>query len=143
MLKVRRDRECRVCYYSLTKNTPGFRCIITKIVHAQIVLSMTATQFTAMLQQKYRAAVAAAAGVDISLVSIQGFFSITSPPSGRRLLSHRGEWDPRAVDVHTLIHRSEMVELNHLDMHLSNHGLPASRSVKVSLQEEVVQTFRH
>ena len=121
----------------------GFRCVITKIVHAQIVLSMTATQFTTLLQQKYRAAVAAAAGVDISLVSIQGFFSITSPPSGRRLLGHRGEWDPRAVDVHTLIHRSEMVELNQLNMHLSNHGLPTSRSVRVSLQEEVVQTFRH
>ena len=123
---------------------PGFRCIITKIVHAQIVLAMTAAQFNAALQQRYKAAVAAAAGLDISLVQIQGFFSITSPPTGRRLLGHRrGEWETRAVEVHTLIQRSEMITLKDLDSHLTSQGLPASRSVKVSLQSEVVQTFRH
>ena len=123
---------------------PGFRCIITKIVHAQIVLAMTAAQFNTALQQRYKAAVAAAAGIDVSLVQIQGFFSITSPPSGRRLLGHRrGEWESRAVEVHTLIQQSEMITLTDLDSHLASNGLPASRSVKVSLQSEVVQTFRH
>jgi hypothetical protein len=123
---------------------PGYECIITKIVHATVVISMTQEQFTPDVQAQYRAAIAAAAGIDASLVSIQGVFSIISPPSGRRLLSHsRGTpWEDRAIEVHTLIHKTSMVELSDLDTHLSQQGLPPSRGVTLTLHEEVVQSFR-
>jgi hypothetical protein len=87
---------------------------------------------------------AAAAGIDISLVSIQGIFAITTPPTGRRLLSHRrgAPWDARAVEVHTLIHKTTMVDLSDLDTHLSHQGLPPNRGVTMALHEEVLQSYR-
>ena len=123
----------------------GYQCILTKVVHAEVVISMSADQFTPSVQAQYRAAIAAAAGIDISLVSIQGVFTVTSPPSGRRLLSHRRgtPWDSKAISIHTLIHQTHMVEFNNLDAHLSNQGLPPHRSVRVTLQDEVVQTYSH
>ena len=121
---------------------PGYQCIITKIVHAQEMLAMTAAQFAAV-QSKYIAAVAAAAGVSIDLVSVQGVFSTNSPPSGRRLLGHRGEWNSAAVDVHTLIHVSELKSLANLNVYLRTQGLPPHRGVQVSLHQEVVQTYRN
>jgi hypothetical protein len=127
----------------LTSFIPGYRCIITKVVHVQIVLSMTAAQFSAN-QEHYRAAVAAAAQVDLSMVSIQGWFTVSNPPLGRRLLSHRrGAWDSRAVEIHTVIHQSHMVRLTDLDSHLKNHGLPRSQSTSLTMHSEVVQTYRH
>jgi hypothetical protein len=123
---------------------PGYQCIITKVVHASVVISMSQDQFTPSVQAQYRAAIAAAAGIDISLVSIQGFFSIASPPSGRRLLSHRRgtPWESRAIEVHTLIRQTHMVELTNLDAHLSDQGLPPHRGVTMTLQDEIVQSYR-
>jgi len=121
---------------------PGYQCIITKVVHAQVMLAMTAAQF-ALVQSKYIAAVAAAAGVSVNLVSVQGVFSTNSPPSGRRLLGHKGEWNSAAVDVHTLIHVSELRSLSNLNMHLRTQGLEPHRGVQVSLHSEVVQTYRN
>lgn len=123
---------------------PGYECIITKVVHATVVISMSQEQFTPDVQAQYRAAIAAAAGIDVSLVSIQGIFTVSSPPSGRRLLSHRRgtPWDERAISVHTLIHQTHMVELSNLDAHLSDQGLPPHRAVTITLQEEVVQSYR-
>ena len=123
---------------------PGYQCVITKVVHAAVVISMSPDQFTPEVQAQYRAAIAASAGIDISLVSIQGFFTVPSPPSGRRLLSHRRgtPWDSRAIEVHTLIHQTHMVELTNLNEHLSNQGLPPHRGVTMTLQEEVVQSYR-
>jgi hypothetical protein len=123
----------------------GYQCILTKVVHAEVVISMSADQFTPAVQAQYRAAIAAAAGIDISLVSIQGVFTVTSPPSGRRLLSHRRgtPWDSKAISIHTLIHQTHMVEFNNLDAYLGNQGLPPHRSMRVTLQDEVVQTYSH
>ena len=123
----------------------GYQCIITKIVHAQVVLAMSYLAFTSnpAMQSKYISAVAAAAGVTTNQVSIQGIFSVNSPPSGRRLLEHRrGEWNPSAVDVHTLIHVSDLADLSSLNIHLRKRGLPPHRGVTVSLHEEVVQSFQ-
>jgi len=123
---------------------PGYQCILTKVVHAAVVISMTQEQFTPEVQAQYRAAIAASAGIDVSLVTIQGVFSVSSPPQGRRLLSHRRgtPWQDRAIEVHTLIHQTHMVELSNLDAHLSDQGLPPHRSVTITLQEEVVQSYR-
>jgi hypothetical protein len=123
---------------------PGYQCIITKVVHASVVIAMSPDQFTPAIQAQYRAAIAAAAGIDVSLVSIQGFFTVSSPPSGRRLLSHRRgtPWESRAIEVHTLIHQTHMVELSNLDTHLNNQGLPPHRGVTMTLKEEVVQSYR-
>ena len=121
---------------------PGYQCVITKIVHAQVMLAMTVAQFQAV-QSKYIAAVAAAAGVSVNLVSVQGVFSTYSPPSGRRLLGHKGEWNSAAVDVHTLIHVSELRSLSNLNMHLRTQGLGPHRGVQVSLHQEIVQTYRN
>ena len=126
---------------------PGYRCVITKVVHAQVVLQMSATTFKSspLLQSKYIAAIAAAANVDPSLVTIQGVFSVNTPPTGRRLLNHRrgSPWEPKAIEIHTLIHQGHMIELNDLDAHLFDHGLPPHRSVIIAMHDEVVQTYRH
>jgi hypothetical protein len=123
---------------------PGYECIITKVVHATVIISMSQEQFTPSVQAQYRAAIAASAGIDVSLVSIQGIFSITTPPTGRRLLSHRrgAPWDARAVEVHTLIRKTTMVDLSDLDTHLSHQGLPPNRGVTMALHEEVLQSYR-
>ena len=106
--------------------------------------TLSQEQFTAEVQAQYRAAIAASAGIDVSLVSIQGIFSITTPPTGRRLLSHRrgAPWDARAVEVHTIIHKTTMVDLSDLDTHLSHQGLPPNRGVTMALHEEVLQSYR-
>lgn len=124
---------------------PGYQCIITKVVHAEVVLQMSVDAFTADLRQKYIAAIAAAAGVDVSLVTIRNVFSVSLPPSGRRLLSLRRNegWDSTAISIHTVIHQAHLVELQNLDSHLTDQGLPPHHSAHVVLQEEVVQTFRN
>lgn len=121
---------------------PGYRCIITKVVHCSIVLDMRYQDFIRM-QASYKQAIAAAAGVDVSLVSIQGAFSVNSGPIGRRLLGFKGSWESKAVEVHTLIHQAQMLHIADLDTHLHNHGLPPHRSIHLSLQSQVVQTYRH
>ena len=123
---------------------PGYRCIITKIVHAQVILNMQYSAFSgsAVLQSKYIAAIAAAAGVSTSQVSIQGIFTYTAPPSGRRLLSYGASWNSAAIDIHTLIHIPELCDLATLNDHLAAHGLPSHRGVSVSLHNEVIQTYR-
>ena len=125
---------------------PGYRCIITKIVHAQIILNMQYADFSgsSVLQQRYIAAVAAAAGVSVSQVSIQGIFTYTAPPGGRRLLAYGrrvNNWN--AVDIHTLIRIPELCDLANLNEHLKIHGLPTHRGVSVSLHNEVIQTYRN
>jgi hypothetical protein len=105
---------------------------------------MSQDQFTPSIQAQYRAVIAAAAGIDVSLVPIQGFFSIASPPSGRRLLSHRRgtPWESLAIEVHTLTRRTHMVELMNLNTHLSDQGLPQHSGVTMTLQDEIVQSYR-
>ena len=128
---------------------PGYQCIITKVVHAQIVLQISASTFaqSKALQTQYVDAIATAAGVSPSLVSIQGFFSVSSPPAGRRLLSHRrtkdSRWSAAAVDVHTIIRMQELTELHNLNKHLTERGLPPHRGITLSLHHEVVQTYKH
>ena len=124
---------------------PGYRCIITKIVHAQVILNIQYADFSgsSLLQSKYIAAIAAAAGVSTSQVSIQGIFTYTAPPSGRRLLTYGSRWNNAAVDIHTLIRIPELCDLDTLNDHLAAHGLPSHRGVSVSLHNEVIQTYRN
>jgi hypothetical protein len=126
---------------------PGYQCIITKVVHASVILQISAERFRmdTQLQTNYANAIAASAGVDPSLVTIQGIFSVNAPPTGRRLLSHRRgtPWQFHAVEIHTLIHHTELIELVDLDAHLETQGLPPHHSLSMSLQEEVVQSYRN
>ena len=127
---------------------PGYRCIITKVVHAQVVLQMSASTFASSptLQQQYINAIATAAGVSPSLVSIQGYFTVNNPSSRRRMLSYRRNktpWNNAAVDVHTLIRIEELTDLHDLNLHLAKQGLPPHLGVRVSLHHEVVQSYRH
>lgn len=122
---------------------PGYQCIITKVVHAEVVLQMSIAAFTPDLQAKYLAAIAAAAGVSVNLVSLQSVFSTTVNPTGRRLLGmRRGAWESSGIEIHTLIHQGHLVQLTDLDTHLTDQGLPAHHSASVTLHDEVVQTFR-
>jgi len=131
---------------SQCKCGPGYQCIITKVVHASVVLQISADRFRmdTQLQKNYANAIAASAGVDPSLVSIQGIFSVNAPPTGRRLLSHRrgSPWQFQAVEIHTLIHQPMLMELVDLDSHLELQGLPPHHSLSMSLHEEIVQSYR-
>ena len=123
---------------------PGYRCIITKVVHAEVVLNMLQSQFNGNTEQLYKAAVAAAAGVPVSQVSIQGVFSVTTPPSGRRLLAQRKRrWSDVAVEVHTIIRMDRLADLATLNTQLKKRGIPPHRGVRVSLHQEVVEALPH
>jgi hypothetical protein len=113
----------------------GFRCDVTKVVHAEVTLPITIADFEP-LRQAYINAVAAAAGVDPSQVFI---VSVTAKaPTGRRLLSV-GEF----AEVHTSIYGSKHIAkpaaaLLTLQRHLVVRGLPPHESnMYVALHHEV------
>jgi hypothetical protein len=113
----------------------GFRCDVTKVVHAEVTLPITIADFEP-LRQAYINAVAAAAGVEPSQVIIVSVTSKT--PTGRRLLS-MGEF----AEVHTSIYGSKHIAkptlaLLTLQRHLKVRGLPRHESdLKVVLHNEV------
>ena len=118
----------------------GYRCEVTKVVHAEITLPITIVDFEA-LRQAYINAVAAAAGVDPSQVVI---VSVTTKiPTGRRLLSVR-----EFTEVHTSIYGSKHVSqpllaLVTLQRHLVIRGLPKHESnVKITLHKEVTHSMK-
>jgi len=113
----------------------GFRCDVTKVVHAEVTLPITIADFEP-LRQAYINAVAAAAGVDPSQVII---VSVTAKaPTGRRLRSV-GEF----AEVHTSIYGSKHIAkpaaaLLTLQRHLVVRGLPPHESnMHVALHHEV------
>lgn len=117
----------------------GYSCTTSQVVHAEITLPLTIQDFEA-LRTAYIAAVAAAAGVDVSQVII---VSVTTAPGGgvRRLLSADGFITH--VEIHTSIIDSRHTSAPHkalvtLDTHLVRNGLPTqSRELRVSLHSEV------
>jgi hypothetical protein len=118
----------------------GYKCTVTKVVHAEVTLPVSAAAF-AQLQTAYIAAVAAAAGVDISKLVI---VSITpAAGGGRRLLSADAY-----VEIHTSIYGSRHAAKPHmalasLDEHLASRGLPAMvSSPRVSLHQEIQHSVK-
>jgi hypothetical protein len=117
----------------------GYKCQITKVVHAEVTLPISVSEF-ATLQSAYRLAVAAAAGVDPSQIVIVSVTSV-SPSGNRRLLSDR-----TFTEVHTSIYNSKYNASPHkalvtLNTHLARAGLQHS-GVRVTLHEEVQKANR-
>jgi hypothetical protein len=120
---------------------PGYRCIIAKVVHAEIVLQLTAAQFTESVRAKYIAAIALSAGVDVSKVTIVSVQQVSLPGSGsgvRRLLSA----GVQALEVHTSIYEAPTEKLSDLNGHLNRQGLPSYHEVRISVHSEVVDSVR-
>ena len=117
----------------------GYKCQVTKVVHAEVTLPVSVAEFAA-LQQAYRLAVAAAAGVDPSQVVIVSVTSV-SPSGNRRLLSDR-----TFTEVHTSIYNSKHIASPHkalvtLNAHLARTGMQHA-GVRVSLHSEVQKATR-
>jgi hypothetical protein len=119
---------------------PGYRCIIAKVVHAEIVLQMTESQFTETVRAKYLAAIAASAGVDVSKVTIVSVqqVSVTGAGGLRRLLT----FGNTALEVHTSIYEAPTESLSDLNGHLNRQGLPSYHEVRIFVQNEVVDSVR-
>jgi hypothetical protein len=118
--------------------TPGYRCIIAKVVHAEIVLQMTEAQFTDIVRAKYIAAIALAPGVDISKVTIVSVQQVSLAGSLRRLLG----LGTQALEVHTSIYEAPTESLSDLNGHLTRQGLPSYHDVRIFVQNEVVDSVR-
>jgi hypothetical protein len=118
----------------------GYKCEVTKVVHAEVTLPISVIDFEA-LRQAYIEAVAAAAGVDPSQVVIVSVTSST--PGGRRLLSAR-----EYAEVHTSIYGSRHIAQPHLALvtlqrHLEIRGLPRHESnLKITLHHEVSHSIK-
>jgi len=118
----------------------GYKCEVTKVVHAEVTLPISVVDFEA-LRQSYIAAVAAAAGVDPSQVVIVSVTS--SSPGGRRLLATR-----EYAEIHTSIYGSRHVAQPHmalatLQQHLQIRGLPNHESnVKITLHHEISHSIK-
>ena len=119
---------------------PGYRCIIAKVVHAEIVLQMTEAQFTDTVRAKYLAAIAASAGVDVSKVAIVSVqqVSVTGAGGLRRLLG----FGTMALEVHTSIYEAPTESLSDLNGHLNRQGLPSYHEVRIFVHNEVVDSVR-
>ena len=115
----------------------GYKCVVVKVVHAEIVLPMTAAQFDAEMQARYIAALALAAGVsinDIHVVSVQS----VSLNNGRRLM----EWGQEGIEVHTSIYQSKHDDIADLNAHLLSHGLPTHRGIRIKIHSEIVHAIK-
>jgi hypothetical protein len=118
----------------------GYKCEVTKVVHAEVTLPISVVDFEA-LRQAYINAVAAAAGVDPSQVIIVSVTS--SSPGGRRLLANR-----QFAEVHTSIYGSKhianpLMAVATLQRHLKIRGLPRHESnIKVTLHHEVSHSMK-
>jgi hypothetical protein len=117
--------------------TAGYRCLMVKVVHCEVLLPMAASSFTADVQAAYIIAIALAAGVDPSSVHIVAIQQVTLG-GGRRLL----ELGNIAVEVHTSIYKAHGDVLNDLNHHLESLGLPSHRGVRISIHKEVVSSIR-
>ena len=114
---------------------PGYKCTFENVVHAEIVLPMTPEEFAAQ-QAEYIAAVAAAAGVDVSQITI---VSVTTASGGGR---RSGAW----VEVHTSIrgaHKSRraLSALKSIDTYLKPYGLRAV-TAKISIHHQVISSTK-
>jgi len=98
----------------------GYQCSYTKTITATVTLNSTATDFNADVggvKTAFIAAVAAAAGVPISKVTILG---VAAKTSGRRLLSlFAGPSTDESIVVRAKVHGA--THLRELDTHLSRH----------------------
>ena len=115
----------------------GYRCLMVKVVHCEVVLPIAASAFTAEMQAAYIQAIALAAGVDPSSVHIIAVQQVTLG-GGRRLLEHGHV----AVEVHTSIYKARSDALNDLNHHLESLGLPSHRGIRISIHKEVVSSIR-
>lgn len=129
------------------KCAPGFKCELTKVVHAEVILPFTQSTFTPAIQQIYKEAVALAAGVDVSQVNIISISEIQfGTQRRRRNLLGQDELSPTDVqpvlDVHTSIYNSVRTDMDDLNTHLMSKGLPAHKGVKVTMHKEVVTSYK-
>ena len=115
----------------------GYKCVVVKVVHAEIVLPIAASAFDDAMRAQYIQALALAAGVsvnDVHIVSVQQ----VSLSGGRRLL----EFGADAIEIHTSIYKAQREDIADLNAHLMSHGLPAHRGIKVTIHSEIVNTIR-
>jgi hypothetical protein len=116
---------------------PGYSCMIVMVLHAEILLPIVRSEFTAEMQARYIAAIAIASGVSVDRVRIISISEVTSG-AGRRLLG----FNSNAVEVHTSIYDSLNDKISDLNAHLQRNGLPAHRGIRISMHKEVVSSYK-
>lgn len=136
------------------KCAPGFKCELTKVVHAEVILPFTITTFTPELQLAYKEAVALAAGVNVSHVTIIAVSEVQYTPGGgrRRMLSVNVADKPSQYDkykalrhgleIHTSIYNTVRSDVANLNEHLNKKGLPQHEGVRVTLHKEVITSYK-
>lgn len=112
----------------------GYKCEVTKVIHAEVTLPITVQDFDAMRQQ-YILAVAAAAGVDPSQVIIVSVTPSSGPTRRRRLMSNK-----YYIEVHTSVYKTKDVQLKSLQLHLKRRGLPPHHDLNIEIHREVVSS---
>jgi hypothetical protein len=120
---------------------PGYRCEVSTVVHAEVVLPITIVDFEA-LREQYIQAVALAAGVDPSQVITVSVVAAGSSRRRRLLALHR------FTEIHTSIYNSKYNDKPHLALrtlqkHLAEKGLPPHQpDIHVTLHKEVLRATK-
>jgi hypothetical protein len=134
------------------KCMPGFMCELVKVSHVELVMPISLQAFTAEMQRAYIQAIAAAAGVDPSKVSIISLSEITVAKGGnsRRMLGlfnthlvNRNKPEPQHhVDV-VVTHADAGPHMSDLGFHptLVRHG--DSVSIALDIHASVREIHQH
>ena len=103
---------------------PGYTCTYTKAVRVNITLPLTQAQFE-LVRAQFLQAVADAAGVLVSQVSVIGLSLLTPQNATRRRIL----WDgPADVEIETHVDGVELVQPQRIRQRLLLHGLHARRT---------------
>jgi hypothetical protein len=115
----------------------GYKCIYTRVVHVEITLPMSLTQFNAEMQSRYMLAIALATGVDVSQVRIVSIQQV-SLTGGRRLLH-----DADGIEIHASLYNApQEAKIMDLDKNLNGLGLPAHHAYHMSVHMEVIDSIK-
>jgi hypothetical protein len=113
---------------------PGWVCTYTRGVRVNVTLPLTTSQF-ALVRDQFLQAIAIAAGVDVSQVSIVGLVLLGPPGQSQNQTRRRALWDSAPytpVDeyllVSTHVHGIERLPAHRIKRRLRIHGLRASHT---------------
>ena len=116
----------------------GYRCIYTRVVHVEITLPMSLSEFTADMQSRYVLAIALATGVDVSQVRIVSVHQVSL--TGRRRLLQQSA---NGLEIHVSVYDApQNVHVTDLDRNLNGLGLPAHHAYHMSVHMEVVDSIK-
>ena len=103
---------------------PGYQCTYSKAVRVNITLPLTQSQFE-LVRAQFLQAIAAAAGVDASQVSILGQTTLAAPQVQNQTVRRRTAlWDSGPVNPHyELLVEVHISGVKHVGVHRLRRGL--------------------